>query len=161
MNFMHIFPHFLCMLPDFEKHFYRGNLCICRESHLCLMFLINFVHNYPFLLHFSALQSKFTMRGKGWSESTRNQLASSWVLKLRFSTVAPNYQVKVTMTALINAWPKNGSIIIGHSEAIVSFKHGNNDELEGENFEGCGSVCGFASAKFATPILPLNLNWFS
>ena len=40
------------------------------------------------------LQSKFTCRSKGWSESTRNQMPSSWVVKLRVATVAPNYQVE-------------------------------------------------------------------
>jgi len=37
-------------------------------------------------------QTKFTMRGKGWSESAATAPPSSWCFKLRFSTAAPNYQ---------------------------------------------------------------------
>ena len=36
-------------------------------------------------------QSKFSLRGKGWSESTL-QPKASWCVKMRFSTNAPKYQ---------------------------------------------------------------------
>lgn len=36
-----------------------------------------------------SLQSKFSLRGKGWSESSF-QPPSSWCLRLRFSTRSPN-----------------------------------------------------------------------
>ena len=50
---------------------------------------LKFYENNEFLY----FQSKFTCRSKGWSESTRNPMPSSWVVKLRVATVAPNYQV--------------------------------------------------------------------
>ena len=46
------------------------------------------------ILLFFPIQGKFSVRGKGWCESTRNHSASSWVLKLRFATKNPNYEVK-------------------------------------------------------------------
>ena len=45
------------------------------------------------------LQSKFTLRGKGWSDSTLTP-PSSWCFRLRFSSVAPDHGEVKSLSSL-------------------------------------------------------------
>ena len=44
-------------------------------------------------------QSKFTLRGKGWSDSTLTP-PSSWCFRLRFSSVAPDHGEVKSLSSL-------------------------------------------------------------
>ena len=70
----------------------------CMIKMYSLDYLLNklytiFQINNLIQIFFLPIQGKFSVRGKGWCESTRNHSASSWVPKLRFATKNPNYQV--------------------------------------------------------------------
>lgn len=66
-------------------------------------------------------QSKFTVRGKGWCESTR-QAAASWVFKMRFSMAAPDYQEMLKHATLEVATMSLKEKISRSAEAFVDLK---------------------------------------
>ena len=77
------------MHDNFENCMIKMYILDNLLNKLCTIFQIDNL----ILFFFLPIQGKFSVRGKGWCESTRNHSASSWVLKLRFATKNPNYQV--------------------------------------------------------------------